>query len=402
MPSGLSPDVGNAVSARAVAVLLAALLLGGCGTAMDPTEWLASPDVVEPSELVDLDNKVQPRQQWSRDIGVGTDNQRLNLVPRVVGDTVYVADGEGRVLALQRDTGRERWSVDLDLPVTGGPGAGDGVVLLGTANGEVVALNMTDGGERWRSPLSSEVLSVPAISNGTVIVHTVDGKLFGLEATTGTERWRYEREVPVLTLRGSSSPVVVGTTAYVGMPGGKLIAVRVDNGGLIWEGNVTVPTGRSELQRLADVDGDPVIRGGGVFVATFQGDVAALTQDNGRLAWRREMSTYSGVAAGSRYLVVADADGVVWALEPRSGEPAWSQDALKYRKLSAVALLGDLVVVGDFEGYLHWLNSADGALMARTRVGRDPISTGVVVVDDVLYVLGDGGDLHAIRLPGGG
>lgn len=398
----LSKGMGGRSSAPAILALLAAALLSGCGTGMDPTEWFSSPDVVEPSELVDLTNKVEPRRLWSKDIGAGTDDQRLNLVPRVLGDSVYVADGEGKVLALLRDSGSERWAVDLDLPITGGPGAGDGAVLLGTANGDVIALSMADGSERWRSRVTSEVLSVPAISNGTVIVHTVDGKLFGLEATTGTERWRYEREVPVLTLRGSGSPVVVGETAFVGMAGGKLVAVRVDNGGLVWEGNVTVPTGRSELQRLADIDGDPVIRGGGVFVATYQGDVAALTQDSGRLAWRQEMSTYSGVAAGDRFLYVSDADGIVWALDPRSGEPAWSQDSLKYRQLSLPAVLGNLVVVGDFEGYLHWLDALNGEMTARTRVGSDPISTGIASVDGVLYVLGDGGDLHAIRLPGDG
>ena len=240
---------------------------------------------------------------------------------------------------------------------------------------------------------------MPAVSNGVVIAQTTDGKLFGLEATNGNERWRYEREVPTLTLRGSSSPVVFGGAVYAGMAGGKLIALRADNGNLLWDVDVTVPSGRSELQRLADIDGDPIVFGGGVFVATYQGEVAVFEQTSGRRAWRRKMSSYNRMAADRQGLYVSDADGVVWGLDIRSGSARWSQDALKHRRLSNVGVVEDLVVVGDFDGYLHWLDRDDGGMVARTRVGSDPITTGLQVAGGVLYVLGDGGDLAAVRLP---
>ncbi len=380
-------------------IALLPLLLSGCGTVGDPTTWLKSADVVEPAPLIDLDNEVRPRVLWSRDVGSGTDEQWLDLRPRVVGGTVFVADGDGDVQALAAETGSRRWSVDLDVPISGGPGAGEGLVLLGTSDAEVIALDQQSGEERWRARVSSEVLSVPAAAQGVVVVHTVDGKLFGLESTNGNQRWMYERKVPVLTLRGSGSPVIAGGAAFVGMAGGKLIALRIDNGNLLWDLNVTVPSGRSELERLADIDGDPIVKGGGVFVATYQGNVAAIEQRSGRLAWRRKISAYSGMAAGRKGLYVADAEGVVWGLDPRNGSARWSQDGMKNRKLSNVAELGGLVVVGDFEGYLHWLDSADGRLIARTRVGSDPITTGLQVVDGVLYVLGDGGELAALQLP---
>lgn len=384
---------------RRLLLLLSLVTLGGCGTFMDPTEWFDSTAVVEPSKLVELTNKVQPQTLWERDIGVGSDAQHLGLEPRAIGDTLFVADAEGHVEAVGLGDGRTRWQVDLDLPITGGPGVGEGLVLLGTGDAQVIALSADDGSERWRARVSSEVLSVPAVSSGAVVAHTIDGKLFGLEVTNGNERWRYEREVPALTLRGSGSPVVSGGAVYVGMAGGKLVALRADNGSVLWDANVTVPTGRSELQRLADIDGDPVVFGGGVFVATYQGDVAALDQTSGRAAWRRKMSTYNRMGADGQGLYVSDADSVVWGLDIRSGNARWSQDALKFRKLSAVAVLQDLVVVGDFEGYLHWLDREDGSLVARTRVGSAPITTGMRVIDDVLYVQGDAGDLAAIRLP---
>lgn len=387
---------------RGVRVLLV-LLLGaassGCGTFADPTEWFSSTEVVEPNELVDLDNKIEPRTLWQRDTGAGTDEQRLGLEPRIAGDWVFVADADGRVQALGAENGETRWEVDLDVPVSGGPGYGESLVLLGTSDGEVIVLDGASGAERWRVRVSSEVLSVPAAADGVVVVHTNDGKLFGLEATTGVERWRYEREVPTLTLRGSGSPVIDSGVVYVGMPGGKLVALRVDSGKLLWDLNVTVPGGRSELQRLADIDGDPIVFGGGVFVATYQGEVAAVEQRAGRVAWRRKMSTYSRMAADPRGLYIADADGVVWGLDIRSGQLRWKQDTMLNRRLSSAAVLGDLVVVGDFEGYLHWLNRDDGSLVARTRVGSDPITGGLQVVDDTLFVQGDGGDMAAIRLP---
>lgn len=381
------------------ALLLPVALLAGCGTVADPTEWFDDEPADAPSSLVELTNRFQPLRIWSRDIGAGTDEQLLNLRPMVAGGVVFAADADGRVQALDAANGQIRWSVDLDLPISGGPGFGEGMVMVGTRDGELVAMNAQDGAVRWTRQLTSEILSVPAARDGVVIVHTIDGKLFGLEATNGNERWRYEREVPVLTLRGAGSPVLSNGAAFVGLSGGKLVALRIDNGGLLWDVNVTVPSGRSELERMADIDGDPLVFGGGVFVATYQGEVAAIEQRSGRQAWQRRLSVYSGMASDGQKLYLSDADGVVWALDVRSGAAVWSQDVLKNRRLSDAVVLDDYVVVGDFEGYLHWIDRSDGELAARTRVGGAPITKGITVVDDVLYVQGDDGELAALTLP---
>jgi outer membrane protein assembly factor BamB len=384
---------------RSILLILGSLVLAGCGTFADPTEWFDEPPPDAPSALTDYEPRVQPQRLWSRDVGAGTDDQLLGLEPMVLDGVVYVADADGRVQALGAADGRVTWSTDLDRPVSGGPGVGEGLVIVGTRDGELVALGVPDGEIRWEARLTSEVLSVPQAASGVVVVHTIDGKVFGLEATTGNERWRYEREVPVLTLRGSGSPVIDGGAVFLGMSGGKLVALRLDNGGLLWEENITVPTGRSELERLADIDGDPLVFGGGVFVATYQGEVAAVEQRAGRLAWRRKLSAYSGMATDGRGLYVSDEEGVVWALDARSGSAIWSQDALKFRRPSDAVVHGDYVVVGDFEGYVHWIDRASGELAARARVGGDPVTRGIRVVDDVLFVLGDDGDMAAFGLP---
>jgi outer membrane protein assembly factor BamB len=242
-------------------------------------------------------------------------------------------------------------------------------------------------------------LATPAVGLDTVVVHTIDGKLVGLEAATGQERWRFDREIPVLTLRGSGSPIIEGTVAYCGLAGGKLVAIDIRTGAPLWDVSITVPRGRSELERLADIDGDPLLFGNDIFVATYQGEVASVAQRSGELNWSRELSTYNGLVADWRHVYVTDAEGVLWALDADSGNALWRQEQLRLRRLSPPAVFGDYVVVGDYRGYLHWVSPRDGTLVARQRVGSGPIATQPRVVGETLYVLGADGELTAIGVP---
>lgn len=375
--------------------MLTPLLLGGCGS------WFGGSTVDPPAELPVLDKagQLKPEILWSRDVGSGSEDQYLQLRPWIDADRVYVANHAGEVTSLDAENGKSVWSVDTKLRISGGPGVGADLVLVGTSDAELLALDKSSGDERWRIRVSSEVLSVPAAALDTVVVHTTDGKLLGLDAATGAERWRYEREVPVLTLRGSSSPVIDGEIVYCGLAGGKLLALNISNGNPIWESMVTVPSGRSELERLADIDGDPVLYGAAVYVATYQGAVAAIAGLSGNTLWTRELSSYTGLAADWRQVYASDDTGTVWALDADTGSARWRQESLRNRKLSSPAVVGDYVVVGDFDGYLHWMSIDDGSFVGRTRVGSRPITTGPRVVDDVMYVLGDGGDLAAMRVP---
>jgi len=303
------------------------------------------------------------------------------------------------VAALDAASGERIWAIDTELSLSGGPGAGDGLMLVGSRDGEIIALDADSGQEKWRKRVSSEILSVPKVSQGIVVVHTMDGSLVGLNAGTGEKIWDYKRSVPVLSLRGSSSPVISGETVICGFASGKLIAFDLSNGNLLWETSISAPSGRTELERMVDIDGELAVVEGVIYVATFQGDLAAVSEETGVVLWRRKMSSHAGANADFRQVYISDSEDHVWAVDPRNGASLWKQKKLHGRKLSAPAVLGDFILVGDFEGYVHWLSVEDGSLVARSRVGDDPIGTPPIVHDGVAYVYSDGGDLAAFRGP---
>ena len=379
-------------------LLLLVLQLSACGS-MNPLKLLEDePNVEPPAELVELNNSISVRKLWSTSVGSGAAEDRVKLVPYVLEGRVYVANREGGVKALDSSNGRVIWSVDKEVEISGGPGAGEGLVMVGTSDGEVIALSQQDGSEVWRSRVSSEVLSVPKAGLGMVVVHSNDGKLYALSVKDGKIAWVYDRSIPVLTLHGSSSPLISGPLVFCGFASGKLIAFDLESGQLVWEATIAVPTGRSELERMVDIDGDPILQAGVIYVATYQGQLAAVVENSGEVIWRRKLSSYAGLGADFKSLYVSDAEDQVWAIDPRNSSSLWKQDKLHGRRLTAPAVLGGYVVVGDFEGYLHWMSPEDGELVARNRVGDDPITTPPVIDGDVAYVLGDGGELAAISI----
>jgi outer membrane protein assembly factor BamB len=378
---------------------LAALLLQGCGTFADPTTWFGAEDTAaEPLELEKIDALFSPRELWSRGTG-GADNQESSLRPALAAGRVFVADSDGTVTAMEADTGKLLWEVDTELPISGGPGAGEGLVAFGTLEGDVVALDAIDGSERWRSAVTSEILSVPAIGGGRVVVHTLDGRIFGLGTDDGSLQWRHDREIPVLTLRGSSSPLILGGQVFVGSESGKLLALGLEEGELEWDINVSIPSGRSDLERMTDIDADPLYYGGALYAASYQGKVIAIGEASGKPFWGRDMSVFTNMAANFRQLAVVDADSQIWALDPDTGAAKWRQEGLMHRRLSGPAIQDGYIVVGDLEGYVHWLSPDDGAIVARTRVGGGPIAAPLLVRDETLYVYAADGELAAIVLP---
>lgn len=278
-----------------------------------------------------------------------------------------------------------------------GPAVTGDAVIVGSLDADVISLKRADGAEVWRKKMSSEVLGPPAGEGEIIVARSVDGRVYGLNATSGERVWSFDRVVPNLVLRGSSAPLVVGTQAYVGMDNGRVVGLRIADGQPIWEQAVAVPSGRTELERLTDVDGDLLDGPNCIVAASFGGEVACLQAESGEPIWRRSIRSYNGMAASEDKLFVTDDTGTIWGLDLRTGAAAWKQEALLYRRLSAPAYFDGHVVVGDFEGYLHWIDPSTGTVVARMRAGSEPIMTAPVAGSDKLYVINSTGRIAAIE-----
>lgn len=354
--------------------------------------------VRKPTELHAIENPaIKPVTVWSTHAGEGAGGKVSGLRLNLQDDALFVADIDGRVFAIARDSGRTLWRADTGSRVISGPGVSGDTVLVGTLDAEVIALKRSDGSERWRRQVSSEVMGPPEGDGSVVVARSIDGRVFGLNATDGERLWSFDRTVPNLVLRGNSAPLLLGSQAIVGMDNGRVASLRLVDGQPQWEQAVTVPSGRTELERITDIDADLLEGPDCVLAASFGGEVACLAADSGEAIWRRSIRSYSGMAASADKVFVTDDSGVVWGLDLKSGAAVWKQESLLYRKLSAPAYFGGYVVVGDFEGYLHWLDPSDGKLVARMRAGSDPILVAPVATDDHLFVMNAQGRIAAIQ-----
>jgi outer membrane protein assembly factor BamB len=373
---------------RHLAIVATALLASACSK---------EEDVAPPAELVDFDALVAVDRVWNLGTKGGDDVLRLGLRPAVAGERVFVAGHGGDVRALELANGREIWRTDTELDLAGGPAAGEGVVVVGSSGGELVALDAESGAKRWQVMTGGEVLTAPTLSGGIVVVRTVDGRLRGLRVSDGGEAWSYEQPVPRLTLRGNGSPVVDGDMVFAGLDNGKVVALSLATGDLLWTTTVAPSHGRTEIERLVDIDSPVRVVGDDVFVVGYQGRIAMLARDSGQLWWGRELSSNRGLAADDDTLYVTTADSTVVALRRRDGTPVWSQDAMLRRALTAPALSGDAIVVGDFDGYLHWLDAETGQMLARGKTGGGRMSNAPVPAGDFLLLQTDSGEVQAWR-----
>lgn len=385
-------------------------LLAACSSSPSPVQ--------PPAPLTLIKNPETVQRIWSLQAGHGVAGNYLRLAPVVVDGRGYVSDARGRLEAFDVKTGKRLWQVDLAVPVTGGVGYAQGRLLLGTRRGVVLAVSPDNGKVLWRAQVSSEVLAPPAGADGNVVVRTIDGKLFALNADDGQQRWSYDRGVPVLTLRGTSAPVIHNGIVISGFDDGRLSALTLNDGTVLWETAVAIPSGRTELERMVDIDGTPVVVGDVVYVASYHGRVAAIQIDSGRMLWARDISSYVGLAVDDKKVYVSEADGQVWALDRFSGATLWKQDKLARRYLTAPALYRNTVVVGDYAGYVHFLSLGDGHLVARVRInGADDVFnelepvidedsfkqarnvlTRPIVADDELIAMDRTGKMDAFRL----
>jgi outer membrane protein assembly factor BamB len=385
---------------RRATIVVLALSLSGCTWI---TNYFSGKDnTAPPTPLTDIQQQLKVEKLWSSDLGAGSEERQLRLTPVIAEGKVYAADRKGRIRALSMADGSTVWDVESKAPISAGPGYGAGMVLVGTSDARVLAYRAKDGSLAWQGTVSSEVLAPPAAADGVVVVRTIDGRLAGLDAATGKRLWVYDSSVPALTLRGTSSPVIADGIVLSGFDNGHLVAVSLKGGKPLWDRTVAVPHGRSELERLVDIDGTPVVYDNTVYVVSYQGRVAALGLSDGQPLWSRDMSSFAGLAVDGTRVYVTDASSQVWCLDRFTGASFWKQDKLKWRAVTGPAVVGGDVVVGDLEGYLHWMSSDDGHFQARARAGSKGFTAAPVVSGNTMVVLGKDGEVTAFRVGASG
>lgn len=391
---------------RVATVAVLGMALSGCSTVKG---WFAGKDAEakkaqEPAELVKFDATVKVDKAWTVNLGKGEERIGVRQGPVVADGRVYAAAITGGVHAIDLQTGKEIWTYEPakvkkkpKLRLSGGPGVGEGLVVIGTLDGQVIALDANNGTEKWRAKVPGEVLSAPAVGQGMVFVRSNDGRVTAFDVSNGTQRWFNPRELPMLTVRGNA-PIVQGPgVLFVGNDDGTLAALGAADGRTLWDQVVGSPEGRTELDRMADVDGAPVLEGNTLYASSFKNQTIAIEGPTGRPLWTRDHGGAGGVTLSSSYVIVTDNQGGVFGLDKQSGAASWSQTGLARRQLTGPALQGDYVVVGDMDGYVHWLQQSDGAMAARAKTGGT-VKAQPIVADGVLLVQNVEGKLTAFRL----
>ena len=391
-PVGICAFMPRLIRGRRLKHLLVLFWLGmlsACG---------GSDNVQPPTPLSDIVNTLEVDRSWSKNTGAGSGKYFLRLVPFVEDDAVFVADHQGKISARSVESGKSLWETDIDLPVTAGVNGGVEMLAVGTDEGTIVALSQKEGKEIWRQVLSSQVTAISRASNGMLVVRSGDGYLYGMEAATGNIVWKLNRTVPALSLHTQSTPIVSRGVVLVGLDDGRLMMVSLTDGGVLWEKAIAVPGGRTELDRMVDIDGVIALIGNVVYVGTYQGKIVAVDAAKGRLLWQQKASSVNGLTVDGDTLFYTDENSAVWALDRRSGASLWKQEALKFRRLTAPVALDHVIVVADYEGYLHWLDRDSGKILARSQADKHGVLAPPVKIGSDLLVLGEGGGLSRWRL----
>lgn len=373
---------------RSTFVLLIMTLLTGCSW------WGSKAKGPEPAELTKYKPTVNLEVLWRRNAG---DAGRAGLQPAVTREAVYVANARGDLWRLDRTTGDVVWKVKSGFLISGAVGAGDGLILVGGEKGDLAAYD-DEGKQIWKTRVSSEVLSAPQIADGMVVVRTGDGRIAGLSAQDGKRQWLFERPTPALVVRSHAGVVIQRGKVFAGFAAGKLAAINLSNGAVIWESAVSQPRGNTELERISDITSVPVVDDEQVCAVSFQGRVACFDIAQGAMLWSRELSSDKGMMLLRKILYVSDANGTVLALDKASGSSMWKNDQLFMRGISAPYTLGDYVITGDYKGYLHALNREDGGLAGRVKTDGSPILFAPVAMGDGLLVQTRDGGVYAIAI----
>ncbi|WP_439106423.1 outer membrane protein assembly factor BamB [Congregibacter sp.] len=380
---------------RNIALLFLLATLAGCETISGFFEMGDDEDPQQPAELLDIEQQLNVRKLWSVGVGDGQGDGLYKLQPVIDGEIIYVAAAEGEVRAIERSSGNTIWRQKLKLGLSGGVGHYEDGLFLGGSDGLVMRLDADTGETLWTSEVSGEVLAAPQSNGRVVVVQTYDGRLYGFDYETGERMWRYDSNLPVLTIRGTSTPVLDGGVVYAGFATGRVLAFDALDGSVRWEARVAIPQGRSEIERIVDVDGTMAVVGTELYVASYQGRMAALDTRTGRKLWQRNVSSFYGVSQGFGNVYITEESGTVTAFLRNGQGIRWEQPALAWRGLTRPIPVSSYLAVADFEGHLHLLSQVDGEFLARVRPGKDGVRADMLADGTMLYVYTNGGKLIA-------
>ncbi len=359
-------------------IIVVVLFMAGCASSPSP--------ILPPVSLQPVKNEFIIVRTWSGDLGDAASDRYLKLTPAIGGNIIYSADYKGIISAFSIQTGDLIWEVDTEQPIGSALTLHNNQLLVGTSTGMVVSLSASSGKELWSTQLSSEVLAAPQVSQGIVVVRCVNGHLYGLEEKSGKQIWLHEQIIPALTLRGTSTPVITNDLVLNAFDNGRLVANNLQTGKVIWQSSIAVPRGSTDLERIVDADADPVIVENVVYAVAYQGRLVAMQLGSGRIIWTRDLESYVGMSVDPYRIYLTDSDGVLWALDRSTGATLWKQDALLRRNTTRPKLHKQYLIVGDFNGFLHWFRRDNGKLVARVRL-KDASYTapGLDESEDLLY-----------------
>jgi outer membrane protein assembly factor BamB len=381
---------------RAAAIALIAVAVAGCQTIGGYYDRIlgSSTPAQKPTELHPITASAEARVEWQADVGGAG---KFAFAPAVVGNTVDAANGAGEVVKLDIASGKVQWRVETGSRLSTGPGSDGRVVVVGSPRGEVLALD-ADGKLLWKVHLSGEILSAPEIEEGIVVVKSGDGRVHGLAVQDGRRRWLYQRALPALTVRSPAGISAMHGGVFAGFPGGKLVALILTNGALAWEGTVATPRGSTELERITDIVGAPLIDDRAVCAIAYQGRAACFDALKGTQLWVRDLSSVMPLAADATHIYATDDQGNVHALDKATGASIWRQEKLSGRGVTGAAPFGRFVAVGDYQGYVHFLSRADGSFAARVPTDGSAILLPPVAVRSHLIVQTRDGGLFSIAV----
>lgn len=374
-------------------LLIFTLVLSGCS-------WLGlggKNKRIKPNPLTPLTQRVEIKSRWKTNVGAGLSKLYRVIPPIIDSETVYANDYKGRVYAFDRETGKTNWRYNTKVEMAAGVGLGGDLVLLGSLKGDVIALDKDTGEEQWRVLIDSEILAAPQSNGAVVVVQTNDGKLVGLDANDGKTIWTYSAQLPTLTLRGTAVPRLIGANVITGFANGKLIALSAVDGTLYWERRVASPQGRSDIERVVDIDGSPVLKDGTIYTTSFNGTLSAINV-RGDVLWSQENSSHSGPVVIDERVFVASSEGFMRAYSAKTGLLLWENKILAGRRLSAPQNLAGFVVTADYKGYVHIFDTETGGLLDRFRVDSDGVRSPMVSDGTYLYALGNDGVLASIAV----